>query len=243
MVSARAIAITGIGATLAAVSLIAPALGAPDMPRPDRARRLSMPSVIGGFTPSSADPKLAAVLARSGLDAGSFRFTPSESRRTGQRAVTVAVRARAQRAASAVAPGMTEPNSVGTGTTPLAPIAYNLGTSVGWKRFANAGDLTKLDLGSQAANRDRLPVGGRPISRGLSGAARVDAPHALVDVPKAAVADAPVQSLGVGGSYSLTRNLDVTAGVRYKSEKERLLRLEDNRRDSQAVYVGTAFRF
>ena len=46
------------------------------------------------------------------------------------------------------------------------------------------------------------------------------------------------------GSYSLTRNLDVTAGVRYeRSERERLPRLTDDRRDSQAVYVGTAFRF
>jgi hypothetical protein len=47
----------------------------------------------------------------------------------------------------------------------------------------------------------------------------------------------------VGGSYSLTRNFDVTAGVRYKTERDRLERLKDDRLDSQAVYVGTAFRF
>jgi len=36
----------------------------------------------------------------------------------------------------------------------------------------------------------------------------------------------------------------VTAGVRYKSERNnRLEALQDNRRDSQAVYLGTAFRF
>ena len=39
------------------------------------------------------------------------------------------------------------------------------------------------------------------------------------------------------------RNLDLTAGLRYKSERERLARFNDDRRDSQAVYVGTAFRF
>jgi hypothetical protein len=49
--------------------------------------------------------------------------------------------------------------------------------------------------------------------------------------------------LDVGGSYRLTRNLDLTAGVRYRSDRERLLRAKDERRDSQAVYVGTAFRF
>jgi hypothetical protein len=47
-----------------------------------------------------------------------------------------------------------------------------------------------------------------------------------------------------GGSYSLNRNIAVTAGVRYKSERNnRLEALQDNRRDSQAVYLGTAFRF
>jgi hypothetical protein len=41
----------------------------------------------------------------------------------------------------------------------------------------------------------------------------------------------------------LTRNLDVTGGVRYKIQEDRLQPLADNRRDSQAVYIGTAFRF
>ena len=49
-------------------------------------------------------------------------------------------------------------------------------------------------------------------------------------------------AVDVGSSYSLARNLDVTAGVRYRSDRERLARL-DERRDSQAVYLGTAFRF
>jgi hypothetical protein len=47
----------------------------------------------------------------------------------------------------------------------------------------------------------------------------------------------------VGGSYRLTGNLDVTGGVRYRVQHDRLQPLADERRDSQAVYVGTAFRF
>jgi hypothetical protein len=36
----------------------------------------------------------------------------------------------------------------------------------------------------------------------------------------------------------------VTAGVRYKSERDRLMQQPtDDRRDSRAVYIGTAFRF
>ena len=47
----------------------------------------------------------------------------------------------------------------------------------------------------------------------------------------------------VGGADRLTRKRDVTAGVRYRSERNRREPLTDTRRDSQAVYVGTAFRF
>ena len=52
------------------------------------------------------------------------------------------------------------------------------------------------------------------------------------------------QTVDLGGSYRLTRNLDVTAGVRYEQERDRLAPLADPaKQDSQAVYVGTQFRF
>jgi hypothetical protein len=51
-----------------------------------------------------------------------------------------------------------------------------------------------------------------------------------------------VTAVDVVSSYRLTKNIDVTAGVRYRSD-DRVEPLTDARRDSQAVYVGTAFRF
>ena len=51
-------------------------------------------------------------------------------------------------------------------------------------------------------------------------------------------------SLDVGGAFSIARNVDVTAGARYRIARDRLEPLSrEERRDSQAVYVGTAFRF
>ena len=50
-------------------------------------------------------------------------------------------------------------------------------------------------------------------------------------------------SLDVGSSYSLSRHIALTGGVRYNIERDRLSALQDVRRDSQAVYVGTAFKF
>ena len=51
------------------------------------------------------------------------------------------------------------------------------------------------------------------------------------------------QTVDLGGSYRLSRNLNVTAGVRYSPERNRVDPLVDGKQDNQAVYVGTQIRF
>ncbi|MFN3510175.1 MAG: hypothetical protein ACK4ZA_02340, partial [Tsuneonella troitsensis] len=51
------------------------------------------------------------------------------------------------------------------------------------------------------------------------------------------------QAVDLGAGYRLSRNLNVTAGVRLSQERDRLAPLTDAVRDDQAVYVGTQFRF
>jgi hypothetical protein len=232
---------TGIALSALAVAgaAVAPAFGAPEAATTRVVRRAPAPSAsFGTFTPAAADPRLAAMFARSGLDGDAFRFTPAETRRASQ-AVTVAVRSRSTRTAAPAA--IERPLSTGPTTVGLAPVAYNLGVAVGWRSFAIAGDLAHVDLAGQPGSRETADVGvsyslhrftGRvkgAVDRPLSGAPR------LTDEPAGV-------SLDVGGSYSLTRNLDLTAGVRYRAERDRLQQIDD-RRDSQAFYVGTAFRF
>ncbi len=50
-------------------------------------------------------------------------------------------------------------------------------------------------------------------------------------------------SVDVGGALSLSKRVALTGGVRYRVDSDRLSTLNDHRRDSQAVYVGTAFKF
>jgi hypothetical protein len=50
-------------------------------------------------------------------------------------------------------------------------------------------------------------------------------------------------SLDVGAAYNLNRRIALTGGVRYRVDQDRAATLADQRRDSQAVYVGTAFKF
>lgn len=201
---------------------------------PQRSASLS----LSNFTPAAADPRLTASLARTGLSGGNFRFTPADTRGTANRSVTVAVRARTTRPSGTLAErGAAAPTSV-----TLQPIAYNLGVSVGWKRFALSGDLAKLDLAGQPGSAQKLDLGLSYTGKRASGRVKATSETPVQQGPRLLTVD-PNYSIDFGGSYSITRNLDVTAGVRYTTEKDRLPQLKDDRRDSQAVYVGTAIRF
>ena len=237
-VSMRLAVVMVAGALGVAGAIVAPAIDAATTRPATRAvHRAAARSLAGNFTPAAADPRLAAVLARGGLGAGDFHFTPAETQ-GGQRAVTVAVRIRSNR--TAVADQRLAGNAANVG---IAPIAYNLGVAVGWKRFAVAGDVARVDLGPQPGSREAADLSlSYQASKRLTGRikAATDRPYGeiaqLVDQPQS-------YSLDVGGAYSLSRRLDVTAGVRYRSDRERLSHLDDDRRDSQAAYVGTVFHF
>ncbi len=220
----------GMAATLSCIATVAPATTTRDLHRKHLVRTAPMAPSIGSFTPAAADPRFAASFGRGGLGASSgFRFTPS-STPGGSRRVTVAVRA------SAATPKEAALAASGT----INPYAYNLGVAVGWKRFAITSDYAKVDLGPIPGSRESADValsyGGTRWSTRLA----LAADRALGDVPRTLGPDRNV-SLDLGGSYSINNRLDVTGGVRYRMD--RVEQITDDRRDSQAVYIGTAFRF
>jgi hypothetical protein len=174
--------------------------------------------------------------ARSTTMTSGFRFTPASAAKT-NRKVTVAVRARSTQSL----PSTDRPASAGTLAT-IAPLAYNLGVSVGWRRFAVSGDMGEANLGLVGGRRQAADLGLSYTAKRWSTRLQVAAERPVGTAPRIVDSSESV-ALDVGGSYRLTRNIDVTAGVRYKSQRERLEPLKDNRRDSQAVYLGTAFRF
>jgi hypothetical protein len=232
--------IGGAGAALALV--LTPALAATtQQQQQQKSKRLrAAPSFsAGSFTPAAADPRLAAEFARRGFSGATFSFTPSSASADKGKAVKVAVRARSTNTAAAA--GSVREASASP-VTALTPTAYNLGVSVGWKRFALSGDVAKVQGGTLPGSREAAELGvsylGKKFTGRLQvGAERTEGPQArLVPIDSA-------YSLDVGGSYQLARNLDVTGGVRYKIQRDRLEPLADERRDSQAVYIGTAFRF
>jgi hypothetical protein len=195
---------------------------------------------IGSFTPAAADPRAAALIARSGLASG-FRFTPAATP-GGRRAVTVAVRA--VRSNTHASPAATPRTALAAAeqATPLTPISYSLGAAFGWKRFALSGDLTRVETGPLPGGRQIADVGVSYVAPRWSTRLQLGTDRSDRSQPSLLGRDESY-SVDVVGSYSLTRNLDVTGGVRYKSQRDWVREFDDQRRDSQSVYVGTAFRF
>ena len=195
---------------------------------------------IFAFTPANADPKLAASIAGKGLSLTDFKFTPAPAKgRPSQ--VRVAIRARA---ADNGGNRLTDATAAATSSvSSLAPVSYNLGVGVGWKRFAVAGDVSKVKEADPArGGRESAVVGVSYSLKKFTGRVAVGAERSDGQ-PLPALRKNDNVSFDLGGSYSLSRRVAVTGGVRYQIEHDRMAAIKDDRRDSQAVYIGTAFKF
>lgn len=242
----KRVALAAVGSvSLLALAAALPAQGAARRDRSPPAMSLGDRSV-GSFTPAVRDPRLAAALTRrrTPLDL-SIRFTPAATPEDRNRSVRVAMRVapghrplERSRPTPAVAPTAASPSLV-----QITPSSYNLGVSLGWRRFALTGDVASAQSASVASGRESARIGvDYRANRRLTGRLAVAAERS--EGLERIVAEDQALSLDVGGSYSLARNLDVTAGARYRVSRDRLEPLARNERlDSQSVYIGTSFRF
>ena len=223
---------------LAAVSavglLLSPAIAAPAKGKKEPAVSVSF-DPLSTFTPSGADPKLAASVGGRGLSLTDFKFTPAAAKSRPSQ-IRVAIRARPDAARTRTADATSA-----SPVTALTPASYNLGAAVGWRRFAVSGDVAKTESRNPAVgNKESAVVGVSYSLKRFTGRVAVGAER---DERVPALRERENYSLDVGGEYSLSRRIAVTGGVRYNVERDRNAVVQDNRRDSQAVYVGTAFKF
>jgi hypothetical protein len=229
-----------VAAVAAAGLVLTPAIAtsAPAKKRPSAVALSFDP--VSSFTPANADPKLAAALAGKGLALTDFKFTPAPSKgRPSQ--VRVAIRARVLEPAQTRLADATVPTAA---VNALTPTGYNLGVAVGWRRFAVAGDVSKVKSADPAiAGRESAVLGvSYSLNSKISTRVAVGAERTAGN-PVPALRHGDNVSLDVGGSYSLSRQIALTGGVRYNIQRDRVSTFQDDRRDSQAVYVGTAFKF
>ena len=201
------------------------------------------------FTPANVDPAVARrVAAKIAARGQTMRFTPAGGTLEGTRTVTVAIRvdpqeARAISVRSAIAAAQAEAGA-GPSLATLAPARYNLGISRGYQSFAKptapAIDLKKIEMPDLASFRPREGVKETPGR--LQPRIALEADSRTGRSPRT-LEGAGEQAVDLGAGYRLSRNLNVTAGVRLSQDRDRLAPLTDAVRDDQAVYVGTQFRF
>jgi len=192
---------------------------------------------IASFTPASADPRLVAAFAGRMRALDDFKFTPAAAKgRPSQ--IRVAVRARSAAPVSR--------RAIDVATAPaasaLTPASFNLGAAVGWKQFAVAGDVAKTTSADAAiGSRKSAVVGVSYNLKKFTGRVALGAERSEGRI--AALSQSDNVSVDVGAAYNISRRVAVTGGVRYRVDQDRIAALSDQRRDSQAVYVGTAFKF
>ena len=214
--------------------LLSPAIAAPAKGKKEPAVSVSF-DPLSTFTPSGADPKLAASVGGRGLSLTDFKFTPAAAKSRPSQ-VRVAIRARPDTARTRTADATSA-----SPVTALTPASYNLGAAVGWRRFAVSGDVAKTESRNPVVgNKESAVVGVSYSLKRFTGRVAVGAER---DERVPALQERENYSLDVGGEYSISRRIAVTGGVRYNVERDRNAVVQDNRRDSQAVYVGTAFKF
>ena len=216
------------------------------------------------FTPASVDPELAARVADKARERG-IRFTPAGTTIVStERTVTVAVRIDDQTAnAISIRSAVEGAPGAASGLAGVTANRFNLGTARGYQSFAR----TQAASSPTAASLPKGLISSPSRTIALSNPAmpdlsefepvrpsRVEEPSRLQ--PRIELEDENVagrspntldalssQTVDVGGSFRLSPNLNVRAGVRLSQERDRLDPVTNSVQDSQAVYVGTQIRF
>lgn len=244
-----------LGASAALLAVALPSAGFAYVSLADNAQPAAEENFIA-FTPADADPRLAQMVAERGGPGQMIRFTPAGLVASPEaRSIAVAMRMDgdvADSIATGSALGSVRSDGARRNTLRVTPTRYNLGLARGYSNAAPpalaaapttptlARTISGVDVPDLAEFTPAPSVRQEPSRF----AARIELDEDT-RADNAAVSGERLtdQLLDVGGSYSLTRNLDITAGLRYEQDRD-LIPLPDVRRqDSQAVYVGTQFRF
>ena len=207
-----------------------------------------------GFANDKGSALARAIESKGWQAAGAlFRFTPAGLAARPDRSVTVAVRVDEETARAIVVRAPAVPAAQRMSATlaglRLAPAAYNLGMARGYQTFSGSPGQTYSLPGSDTRRQEMPDLSA--LVRGTdapSAESRLAARISLGERERAGRAPRTLESLGeqsvdLGGSYRVLRNLDVTAGVRYSQDRDRLKPINDGKTDGQAVFVGTQFRF
>lgn len=209
------------------------------------------------FTPSGVDSNLAKLHEqrvsdqKSGSDNELFRFTPAGLDKITNRTLTVAARTNTDAPKAVEFKTNLVENSVGKNNlAALKTTKYSLKQDKGWKGFQLAA-LPKVAVTDTVGTLNRISTDitnfklnddkdNKPSK--FQSTMRIAKPTEAAPSPLGNAAGEDYV-LSLGGSFSISKRIDLTAGVRYDRQNDIPLASSDDREDSEAVYVGTKIRF
>jgi hypothetical protein len=218
--------------------------------------RVEAKNWLNNFTPAGLDSKLAEKFKRQLTNNNAiapsknrFPFTPSGVELGKSRTMTIAARTDSVLSSKAISTRnivrLIEP-----GVAPQVDIRksdFRLTASRGWQGFklpatprsAVKAPVSEIKL---AAGEFRLDKENGAKKSRFKTDVKLDKQQQAAPSPRGNAA-AGEYKVGLESSFSLSRRVDLTAGVTYNSERDRVAPRVDDRKDSEAVYVGTKIRF
>ncbi len=195
------------------------------------------------FTPAGVDSRSAERVRNNAVRSAAFPFTPAGISRTSN-TLTVAARADDSNAVS-VRNAMAQLD-IGSGTSlRLNNSSYQLTTARGWQAFTlPSTSVEQPRLGEMLGKGDfRLDDGAKKKPSRFGTDLKVASPRGATPSLRGSDAAAGDYSVNVGGSIRVAKGVDVTAGVRYSRDSDRVDTAATTKADSEAVYVGTKIKF
>lgn len=218
--------------------------------------KVTAAALLGEFTPAGVDSRLAAKFQRDNLglnavktERSRFAFTPAGVGADGARTMTIAARANSPLSSQAVNTRAAFRVSDAGNGAPIGLVKsdFRLTAAKGWKGFSapvvqNIAPRAPSAILNIAAGNFRLDDKAPAKKSRFDADVRVDQNRSAA--PTAGIGKAPGDyQVDVEGSFSVSKRIAVTAGVRYQNERDRVRPTTEDRNDSEAVYVGTKIRF
>jgi hypothetical protein len=196
------------------------------------------------FTPAGIDSRLAARMRGNAVRENGFPFTPAGLHSRSSNTLTVAARADGSNAVN-IRTAMAQIDA-GSGTTlRLNNSSYQLTTARGWQAFQlPASSLEQPRLGDILGNGNfKLDDSAKKKPSRFGTDLKVASPRGAAPSLRGNEAAAGDYSVNVGGSFRVAKGVDVTAGVRYSRDSDRVDPATAAQADNEAVYVGTKIKF
>lgn len=196
------------------------------------------------FTPAGIDSRLAERMRGNAVRENGFPFTPAGLNSRSSNILTVAARADGSNSVS-VRNAMAQ-MEIGTGTTlRLNNSNYQLTTARGWQAFQlPTSTVEQPRIGDILGNGNfRLDDAAKKKPSRFNTDVKVASPRGATPSLRGNEAAAGDYSVNLGGSFRVAKGVDVTAGVRYSRDSDRVDPATAAQADSEAVYVGTKIKF